>query len=143
MGEGATLGTSEGEAAADGEAAGDAEAATDGSAEALDPTDGDAGAAVAAVAVKVVVPRAMSPSWADFEVQRIVYGPAVMPETARVSCFGVDGSTVPPWPRTVPNEFTTTSRLPVGSRFSVKVATIWVGGDTVDLSAGVIVSSSA
>jgi hypothetical protein len=59
----------------DGAADGGADGATLGSADAALGSalgDAEAGGGVAAVAMKVVVPRATSPSRADFEVQRIV-----------------------------------------------------------------------
>jgi len=97
-----------------------------------------------AAIVKVVVPRSISPSSADFVVQRTVYLPGDCGGTTRVIFLALVGSTVPPWATTAPLASTSLSELAFGSSGSVKVKTSCGGDDaTVDLSAGLAVSSSA
>jgi hypothetical protein len=133
----------------DGDAAGAAEglAETDGAALSLAVADGDAarlGLGVAATIVNVVVPWAMSPSTADAVVQRTVYFPGGCVGTTRCIFFASLASTVLPSATIAPPASTSLSELFLGSTASVNVKTI-SGGEpvTVDLSAGLAVSSSA
>ena len=134
---------------ADGEGDGEADGAADGlgAAEALGVSVADGatlGLAVAATIVKVVVPWAMSPSSADAVVHRTVYKPGGCGGTTRCIFFASAGSTVLPPATMEPALLTSFSELFAGTTGSVKVKTSSGGEpETVDLSAGLAVSSSA
>jgi hypothetical protein len=117
------------------------------SVDALGATEGDElaeGAGVAATTVNVVTPRSSSPSSVDTVVHRIWYAPEGRGAVRGKVIFRASPlATWPPFATTVPVESTTANELFVGSRFCTNVPTISVGDGTVDLSAGLIVSSSA